>query len=78
MKYETVHGIEWNNGAAIEVYGCPCGDCSNVILKVTDESGTEVKLDLTPCAFGHLMGEMLAFAEKIAGPDDDCPRKTDG
>jgi hypothetical protein len=78
MEYDKTHGIQWRNGAAITVAGCPCGGCSNIVLAVVDEAGTKIKMDLSRCEYGHLLGELLAFAEKIAGPAGACPQVADG
>lgn len=77
MKYDEIHGIKWHNGAKVVIYGCPCGDCQNTVLKVRDDSGAEITMNLNPCEFGHLIGEILTYAEGM-NPDGDCPNRSDG
>jgi hypothetical protein len=77
MEYDAILEIEWHNGAKVVIYGCPCGGCQNTVLKVRDESGAEVTLDLNPCEFGHLISGNLAYAEGMS-PDGNCPTRSDG
>jgi hypothetical protein len=43
-------------------------------MQVIDHSGTTVKLDLTPCEFGHLLNEMVALAHGVMKANGPCPQ----